>query len=153
MIWKGSIDRAPVVGPSAMRVRGWWWSTCWRSRLGSGSSGRCGPEGVVLDPPVLHQHSRFEQAAEGLDSEQPITQPAASLQINQTGDPQVGAMRIASRKLVSSSPSTATPSKRPGSSTLKPSSPPVWVRQRLTRPRMERRATPSSTGTTTRTAI
>jgi hypothetical protein len=39
------LDRTPVVGPRAMRVRGGWWSRIWRSRLGSGNRGRCGVGG------------------------------------------------------------------------------------------------------------
>jgi hypothetical protein len=35
-------DGTPVVGPSAMRVRGGWRSRPWRSRSGSDSPGRCG---------------------------------------------------------------------------------------------------------------
>jgi hypothetical protein len=36
-----------------------------------------GSDGVVLDPPVLHQHLGVEQAAERLDGEQLIPEPAA----------------------------------------------------------------------------
>jgi hypothetical protein len=35
------------------------------------------PEGVVLDAPVLQQHPGLEQAAEGLDGQQLVAEPAA----------------------------------------------------------------------------
>jgi hypothetical protein len=34
-----------------------------------------GPDGVVLDPPVLHQHPGLEQATERLDGQQFVAQP------------------------------------------------------------------------------
>jgi hypothetical protein len=70
-------NRTPVVGPSAMRGRGEWWSRPWRSRSGQVAQGAVGSDGVVLDPPVLHQHLGVEQAAERLDGEQLIPEPAA----------------------------------------------------------------------------
>jgi hypothetical protein len=57
----GGCERTPVVGPRVMRVRGGGWSRPWRSRLGSGSRGRCGAGGCctrsasprpVLGPPA-----------------------------------------------------------------------------------------------------
>ncbi len=35
-----------------------------------------GPDGVVLDPPVLHQRAGLQQAAEGVDGKQFIAQAA-----------------------------------------------------------------------------
>jgi hypothetical protein len=44
---------------------------------GQVAQGAVGSDGVVLDPPVLDQYLGLEQAAEGLDGEQLVAQPAA----------------------------------------------------------------------------
>jgi hypothetical protein len=36
-----------------------------------------GSDGVVLDPPVLHQHASLEQRAEGLNGQQLVAESAA----------------------------------------------------------------------------
>jgi hypothetical protein len=41
------------------------------SSVGSASQGVVRPDGVVLDPPVLHQYPGFQQAGEGLHGQQP----------------------------------------------------------------------------------
>ena len=46
---------------------------------GQVAQGAVGPDGVVLDPPGFDQHLGFEQAAEGLDGEQFVAEPAAEL--------------------------------------------------------------------------
>src|SRR4051794_11650036 len=41
------------------------------------AQGAMGSDGVVLDAPVLDQHARFEQGAEGLHGEQLVAEPPA----------------------------------------------------------------------------
>jgi hypothetical protein len=58
-----------VVGGSGLGVVG----------RGQVAQGAVGPDGVVLDPLVVHQHLGLEQAVEGLHGEQFVAQPPPKL--------------------------------------------------------------------------
>jgi hypothetical protein len=63
-------DRAPVVGPSAMRVWGGRRPGLGVVGWGQVAQGAVRADSVVLDPPVLDQHLGLQQGGEGLDGQQ-----------------------------------------------------------------------------------
>jgi hypothetical protein len=60
-----------LVGPVGVQAAGWW-RRLWRGRSGQVVKGAIGPDGVVLDPPILDQHLGLKQGIEGLDGEQVV---------------------------------------------------------------------------------